>query len=106
MILFFLLTFVIIHIADMFLSWIREIMIDVRMRREEKAYADTIIPKSDIVFSPLETDVEFLSGGDEFVEVGDDGVAFGFGDTDDGGDEAGVEEDGFPVGDGVLGWWG
>ena len=46
--------------------------------------------------------MKFLCGGDEFVEVGDDGVAFGFGDADDGGDEAGVEEDGFPVCDGVL----
>ena len=54
--------------------------------------------------------MSFLRGGDEFVEVGDDGIGFGFGDADDVGDEARVEEDGFPLGyrvsadEGVFGY--
>ena len=71
-------------------------------KKGREAYADTVIPERDIVLLPLEADVDFLRGGHEFVEVTHDGVTFGFGYADDCGDEARVEEDGFPAGDGVL----
>lgn len=63
--------------------------------------ADAVIPVSDIVLAPLETDVGFLGGTDDLVEESDDGVGFDFGDADDGCDETGVEEKGFPAGDWV-----
>lgn len=51
-----------------------------------------VIPYGDVVLAPLEADVCLLGGGDQFVEVADDGVAFRPGDPDDLGDEPGVEE--------------
>lgn len=72
-------------------------------------YSSAVIPEGNVVLAPLEASVQFLGGCDNLVEVGDDGIALGLGDSDNLGDEAWVEEEAVPpsnrVGadDGVFG---
>jgi hypothetical protein len=58
--------------------------------------ADSVIPESNVVLVPLESGVQLWRCRDDFVEVGDDVVAFCFGDADDFGYEAGAVEEGLP----------
>ena len=61
-------------------------------------YTDTIVPESDIVLAPLVANMEFLSCGDDFIEVSNDGIAFRLGHSDNGFHETRVEEERFPAG--------
>lgn len=67
-----------------------------------QTYRCPVIPESNVILTPLEPGVHLLSGGDHVREVLDDSIALGLGDTDDLSDEAGIEEEGVPAGDGVC----
>ena len=56
------------------------------------AYADAVVPEGNIISLPLITDMNFLCGRDDFIEVAYDRVALSLGDPDNAGDESGVEE--------------
>lgn len=59
------------------------------------AYA--IVPKGDIVLAPLETEVHLLGRGDNFVEVGNDVIAFYLWNADDFRHESRIEVERFPA---------
>lgn len=65
-------------------------------------YRCPVIPEGNVIFTPLETRMHLLGGGDDVCEVFDDSLALGLGDTDDLGHEAWVEEECVPAGDGVC----
>lgn len=60
-----------------------------------------VIPVRNIVLAKLEPDLHFWRRCSDFIEKADDVVGFNLWDADDFGDEAGVEEEGFPACDGV-----
>lgn len=53
---------------------------------------DAVVPESDVVLLPLEADMNLLSGGDDCVEIADDGVTLCLWYANNSGDKAGVEE--------------
>ena len=64
-------------------------------------YANPVVPKSDIVLPPLEAHMKLLSGSYYLVQIVDDSIAFGFGNTNDLGNETRIEEYRVPASDRV-----
>lgn len=56
------------------------------------AYTDAVVPNSNIILLPLISDVDLLRGGNDFVEVPNDGIAFRLRDADDARDKARIEK--------------
>lgn len=64
-------------------------------------YGDAVIPEGNVILAPLEAGVQLLGGCEHLIEVGDDGIALGLGDSNNLGDETRVEEEAVPSGDWV-----
>lgn len=64
-------------------------------------YADTVVPECNVVLVPLETHMQFLSRGNDVVEVRENRVALPLGYSHNLCDKARVEEQCLPASDGV-----
>lgn len=55
-------------------------------------YADTVVPKCNIIFPPLKSDMKLLGGCENLIKVVDDSVALRLGHANNLGHETRVEE--------------
>jgi hypothetical protein len=65
-------------------------------------YADSVVPESNIILLPLETDVVLLSSRGELIEIVDYSIRLRFRDSNNSSDKARIEEYGLPSGNGIC----
>ena len=49
-------------------------LVPIMFKLTRKTYCDAIIPERNIILAPLKPDMEFLGGGDDFIEIVDNHI--------------------------------
>lgn len=61
------------------------------------AYTYPVIPERNVIFLPLETDMELLCSSNDLIEIPNDGITLSLGDPNNRFYEAWIEEERFPA---------